>query len=318
MSDSKSHSENERNPVTDPLPEQARPDDAPAARVHDLGYKRYSGSRRPQSSRYRVIGTKVVSIAWRGWWRMKLWIIGAAITAFVMSVLMYASEGVSRFMRAGQELPLADALLPMSFQFFEITALALSMTVLASLVANDMRTGAFEFYFSRPVRAWDYVCGKFMGAVLIMGMVLFLGPVILAVVRISLSEDVAGALHLLPRAALVGALATLVYAVLPLAFSAVSSSKLHTVPAWGAFYFLTTILIPLISHQTGILTLEALDIPRSIHTLAYATFDVVPIFDRERPEPWVSVVGLVGYITVGLIVLHWRVSKAEKRGMGGG
>ena len=290
----------------------------PAARVHDLGYKRYTGARKSQSSRYRVIGRKVVSIAWRGWWRMKLWIMGASLTAFVITVLMYASEGVSRFMRAGEKLPLSDALLPMSFQFFEISAFALSMTVLASLVANDLRTGAFEFYFSRPVRAWDYVCGKVTGAVLIMGSVLFLGPIVLALVRIGLSEDVIGALHYLPRAALVGLLATLVYAIVPLTFSSISSSKLHTVPAWGAFYFLTTILIPVLSRGTGVLALEALDIPRSIHTLAYATFDVVPIFGSERPTAWVAIVGLLGYIVVGLAILYWRVSKAEKRGMGGG
>lgn len=292
-------------------------DEGAAARVHDLGYKRYSGSRKPQSSRYRVIGTKLVSIAWRGWWRMKLWIIGAALTAFIITVLMYVSEGVSRFMRAGQELPLSDALLPMSFQFFEISAFALSMTVLASVVANDMRTGAFEFYFSRPVRARDYVLGKVMGAILVMGMVLFLGPVILSVIRVGLAEDFAGSLHLIPRAALVGTLATLVYAVMPLMFSSISGNRLHTVPAWGAFYFLTTILVPVISRRTGFLALEALDIPRSIHTLAYAVFDVVPMFGAERPSAWVAVGGLCGYTVVGLIILYARVAAAEKRGMGG-
>lgn len=312
----------EREPSID-VPEQHQPTrpaamDEPAARVHDLGYKRYTGARRLQGTRYRVIGTKVVSIAWRGWWRMKVWILGASLTAFVITVLMYASEGVSRFMRAGQTLPLSDALLPMSFQFFEISAFALSMTVVASLVASDMRTGAFEFYFSRPVRAWDYVWGKVTGAIMLMGIVLFLGPIVLALVRIGLSEDVAGSLHYLPRAAMVGFLATIVYAVVPLAFSSISSSKLHTVPAWGAFYFVTSILVPLISRNTGMLTLEALDIPRSIHTLAYATFDVVPIFGRERPEAWVAVVGLIGYVAVGLAILYWRVASAEKRGMGGG
>lgn len=298
--------------------EPVSPDDQPAARVHDLGYKRYTGARLPQSSRYRVIGAKVVSMAWRKFWRMKMWIGGAVMTVAIISVLMYASESVSRFMRAGQKLPLSEALLPMSFQFFEISAFALSMTVLASLVANDLRTGAFEFYFSRPLRSWDYVLGKVTGAVLIIGTVLFLGPVILAVVRVGLSEDVAAALPDLLRAISVGFLATLTYAIVPVAFSSLSSSKMHTVPAWGAFYFLTTIMVPLISRETGVVHLQALDIPRSIHTLAYATFDVVPITSAERPAAWVAVVGLCGYILVGLAVLYWRVARAEKRGMGGG
>ena len=309
----------EREPVADVSgSEPAATAHEPAARVHDLGYKRYTGARRPQASRYRVIGYKFVSIAWRGRWRMKVWIIGASFTALVIAVLMYASEGLSRFMRAGQKLPLTDALLPMSFQFFEITAFALTMTVLASSIAGDLRTGAFEFYFSRPVRTWDYVSGKVAGAVIIVGVVLFLGPVILALVRIGLSEDVAGAVHLLPRAAFVGFLATMVYAVMPVMFSALSSNRLHTVPAWGAFYFLTTVLVPVLSKGTDIPALEALDIPRSIHTLAYATFDVVPLFERARPSVWVAIVGLVGYLTLGLAILYWRVSMAEKRGMGGG
>ena len=289
----------------------------PGARVHDLGYKRYTGTRRAQRTRYRVIGKKLLGSAWRGWWRMKLWVVGACLVTFVSSVLMYVSEGVSRFLRDGQKLPLADALLPMSWQFFQIWAFALSMTVLAAVVANDMRTGAFEFYFSRPVRTRDYVLGKVLGAVMIMGSVLFLGPLALAIVRLGLSEDVAGALHLLPKAALVGALATAAYAVVPLTFSAISSNRMHTIPAWGAFYFMTTIVVRLVSRETGILELEALNIPRSILTLAYAVFDVVPMVDAERPSATVAVAGLLGYVVVGLAVLLWRVSAAEKHGMGG-
>jgi hypothetical protein len=290
----------------------------PRGQVHDLGYKRYQGRRRAQSSRYRVIGRKLVSIAWRGWWRMKLWVIGAALCTLVITILMYVSEGVSRFMRAGQKLPLSDALLPMSFQFFEISAFALSMTVLASAIAGDLRTGAFEFYFSRPLRARDYVYGKLFGALMLTGVVLFLGPVVLALVRIGLSEDVFGALHLLPRAALIGAVAAVVYAVMPVMFSAISSNRLHTVPAWGAFYFATAILIPVISESTGLLYLQALDIPRSLHTLAYAVFDVMPIFDEQRPPAWNAVLGLGGYLAVGVGVLYWRVSTTAGRGLGGG
>ena len=38
----------------------------PAAAIHDLGYKRYVGTRRPQSTRWRVLVKNVVSTSWRG------------------------------------------------------------------------------------------------------------------------------------------------------------------------------------------------------------------------------------------------------------
>ncbi len=295
------------------------PGESAEARVHDLGYKRYQGARRPQATRYRTIARKLVSTAWRSFWRMKLWIILAVLIAFVMGLIMFLSEGVSQLMRDGEKLPLSDALLPMSYRFFQISAFALSMTVIASTVAADLRTGAFEFYFARPVRAVDYVLGKVWGAFLVVGCVLFLGPLVLAFLRVGLADvdHITGTLSLVPKAALVGLLATLVYTLVPLAFSSISSRARHTVPAWAAFYFLTSVLIPVISRETGMTSLEALDIPRSIHTLAYGVFDAVPITDSTRSTAGMAAAGLLAYSALGLSFLYWRVSQAERRGMGG-
>jgi ABC-2 type transport system permease protein len=298
-------------------PAQAAP---AAARVHDLGYKRYEGERRPQSTRYRTIARKVVTSAWRGWWRMKLWIITAAVTTFVIGTIMYVSEGLSSFFRAGQELPWAEALVPMSFGFYSLSALLLSLTVLASTVADDLRTGAFEFYFSRPVRPRDYVMGKLGGAVLIMGMILFVGPLLLTLFRLGLlgTNRLTGALHLVPKVMAVGVLATLVYAALPLAFSAISSRRRHTMAAWAAFYFIGGPIFQMLSMRTGIAELGVLNINGAIEAVAFDLFDVAPSVALAQPSGWVGLASITGYVTLSVVVIYWRVRAAERAGMGGG
>jgi ABC-2 type transport system permease protein len=291
-----------------------------AARVHDLGYKRYEGERRPQSTRYRTIARKVVSAAWHGWWRMKLWIITAAMTTFVIGTIVYVSEGLSSFLRAGQAVALTDALVPMSFGFFSLSALVVSLTVLAQAVADDLRTGAFEFYFSRPVRPRDYVMGKLGGGFLIMSMILFVGPLLLTLFRIGLlgTERITSSLHLVPKVMAVGALATAMFAALPLAFSAISSRRRHTMIAWAAFYFIAGPIFRTLAMRTGIEELTVLNINGAIEAVAFDLFDVAPGFGHAHPSGWLGLAAIAGYVTLSVVVIHWRVSAAQRAGMGGG
>ena len=48
-----------------------------AGQIHDLGYKRYVGSRRAVSTRWTVIMRHQIATAWAGWWRYKLWLVAA-------------------------------------------------------------------------------------------------------------------------------------------------------------------------------------------------------------------------------------------------
>ena len=57
--------------------------------IHDLGYKRYLGSRRPPSTRWRVIMRHQLAMGWRTWWRFKAPLSLAVITTFIAGGFIY-------------------------------------------------------------------------------------------------------------------------------------------------------------------------------------------------------------------------------------
>ena len=295
-----------------------------AAAIHDLGYKRYVGTRRPQSTRWRVLVKNVVATSWRGWWRMKVWVIGCAATTVGIGVPMYLSRNriVEELVPGGMALRWADALLPLSFQFLHFFALILAATTAAGSVARDFRAGAFEFYFSRPVRPVDYVLGKVVGSTLVASAALLAGPLLLSLFRVGLSRDldeVLATLGLVPRIALVGVMASLAYAVVPLAFSSLSTRPRITTAMWLAFYLLFGKTVEGLSFVMHLPDLAAISLPRAVEGFAFGLFQVtMPGFSRLTPGLAASYGSLLAYTAVGLAVLHVRVKQAERAGLGGG
>jgi len=297
-----------------------------ASAIHDLGYKRYLGTRRPQSTRWRVLVKNVVSTSWRGWWRMKMWVVGCAITTVGIGVPMYISRDriFDELVRRGVTIRWADALLPMSFRFFPWFAFILAAATAAGTVARDMRAGAFEFYFSRPVRPLDYMLGKVVGSALVVSTAMLAGPLLLSLFRVGLSrelDEILPTLSMVPRTALVGLLGSVAFAVVALAFSSLSSRPRITTAIWVAFYLLFGGVAEGLSHALRSPDLAALSLPRAVEGFAFGLFQVssaqVPGFD-VTPGIAVSYGSLLAYTAVGLVILNVRVRQAERAGLGGG
>jgi hypothetical protein len=298
----------------------------PAAAIHDLGYKRYVGTRRPQSTRWRVIVKNLVATSWRGWWRMKVWIIGAVLTTVGIGVPMYIAKYISDrpetsdFTRGGTLMSWADALLPMSFQFYSWFGFVLGCTVAAAQVARDLRAGAFEFYFSRPVRPIDYMLGKVGGTVLVMALGVAAGPFVLSLFRVGLSrssDDLVTTLTMVPRAALVGVVAAMAYAVIPLALSTLSPRPRITISMWVVFYFIYGSIANALAFGLHKADLAVLNVGQAVSGLAYGVFEVT-VPHQPVPSVGASTAALAAYIGVGLVLIHMRVRQAERAGLGGG
>jgi ABC-type transport system involved in multi-copper enzyme maturation permease subunit len=296
-----------------------------AAAIHDLGYKRYLGTRRPQSTRWRVLVKNTVSTAWRGWWRMKAWTVGCIIATVVFGAWMYIArdELVQEMMRRGLTVRWDNVLLPMSFRGYRWFAFVLAAATAAGAVARDMSAGAFEFYFSRPVRPLDYMLGKVIGATLVLGAALLAGPILLALFRVGLSrnlDEVIPAMVFVPRMALVGATAAIAYAVVALAFSSLSTRARITVALWVGFYLLLGGTVEAMAAAMSAPDLAALSLPRAVEGLAFGVMHMrVPDgLTRVTPGVALSYASLVAHIAVGLIVLHVQVRRAERAGLGGG
>lgn len=293
------------------------------ARIHDLGYRRYLGTRRPQATRWRVIMRHVIGGAWVGWWRMKLWVIAAVMTTVASAALMFFLEDkVAPLMGAGGvKLPFLDAILPMSLSFFTKAAFMFSLTVGATIIARDLRAGAFEFYFSRPVRPIDYVAGKLSGLFVVAFILVGAGPLLLALFRLGLATTSGGVSEQLPlvgKTALVSLLGAAAYSTIPLAFSTLSAQRFHALGAWAAFYFVVGGIGIGISHGSGAGAYGALDIPTALTGMAYHLFDAFPLTRTPLPPLWACITSLVGFSTLATVVVYVRVAHAQRRGLGGG
>ena len=294
-----------------------------AAAVHDLGYKRYIGTRRPQHTRYRVIVGNVLSTSWRGWWRWRIWLSIAAIVMIVIAVLMerLQDKTIKGFTTAaGFDMNWADVLIPMSFDWFTSMAFVLSLTIGAMIVGKDLASGAFEFYFSRPVRPVDYIIGKVGGMVIITATVLLLIPFLLTAMRVGLSSgsgELQDSLILVPKSLAVGLLASAAYAIGPMMFCAIAREPRSAMAWWAGFYIFVGGMIQGIALGLDVPELMVLDLKAAVMTVVYGTYETMPN-NVQFPPIWLGVLACTAYIALGLAAVRYRVNRAQREGMGGG
>ncbi len=317
-----------------PRPAPPTPPAPPTGTVHDLGYKRYLGTRLPQHLRWRVIMGQQISYAWKTWWRWKLQMVSAVVATLVAGAVMYvASDTAMNILRpAGAErggdfnpvgqmaLRFIDGILPLSVIWYCKIGFIASMTVAASTVAADIKTGAFSFYFARSVRPVDYVVGKVAGLMLLAAILVLAGPLLLAILRVGLAEDTSQIMPLLRgllNAGVVGALALLIYSIIPLGFSALVADRRWSVGLWALYYVAVGSIMTGLGHVL-VPQLAALDLAGALSRVSFALFDVSL---TGRPLGDFSVAWDVGSIALhtllALGLVSWRVAKASRDGVGG-
>lgn len=289
--------------------------------IRDLGYARYAGSRRPIATRWRVIARNTIGVAWKTWWRFKSSLGLAVITTFVAGGLLYfASEKLGILARDGLRLRLVDSVLPQSTQWFCRVAFLPTLTVGAGLVAGDVASGAFTFYFARSVRPRDYVLGRVAGFALLMATIVMAGPVALALLRLGLAESTAELvdnLVIVPKALAIGGFAVLVYAAVPLGFSALVSSRRAALALWAAYY----LVVGNMAFALGSVSspwFGAFDLPSCIQSIAFAMFDVQFSFGSRLVVPTTAaVISIVAHAVVAITVMAVQVRRARAAGVGG-
>jgi len=292
--------------------------------IHDLGYKRYAGTRRDAGTRWRVIMRHQIAMAWKTWWRFKAWLGMAVLVSFIAGAVMYIFSnrmfhGMGRVGDAA--LMVRDVALPQSIAWYCRAAFLCSLTLGATIIAGDVQSGAFTFYFARSVRPRDYVIGKLAGLGAIMAIITLVGPVLLAGLRLGLCSsmsDVIDHLWLLPKAFLVGALATCAYAAVPLGFSALADSRRTALAMWAAYYLVggtIAIMIGRISHTGWI---SALDLPTAVEGVTGRLFEAPVIGGSVSHVSLAEGVGSLIVQMIAAITLVWiNVDRSQKSGVGG-
>ena len=309
--------------MSDEAPAPVAPRASPVGRavIHDIGYARYAGERRPPSSLWRVIMRHHLSYGWKTIWRFKPWLFAAVVITVVVGVLMYVSQNTlfENLRRQGGPLRFLDGLLPYMYRFYVTPAFFLSMTVGAAVVARDRETGAFTFYFSRPVRPIDYVIGRLIGMTILMAIIIALGPVLLAMFRIGLARSTSEAVDLIPwvgRALLVGVLASVAYAALPLAASSLAGKRTNALGMWAAYYVIGTTIITIIAFKTWH-PLAAIDLPVAVSSLATGLWDIELLGGQFRVSVTAAIISLVAQSAIAIYVFHRQIARTAAGSVGG-
>jgi hypothetical protein len=293
-----------------------------AGQIHDLGYKRYVGSRRAVSTRWTVIMRHQIATAWAGWWRFKVWLVAAFLVTAVSSVLLYTLgnrlfRGIGGF--GGVLTRFVDGILPDSTIWYCKAGFIVSLAISATVVAGDLQSGAFTFYFSRSMRPRDYVLGKLAGLGVMVALVMAAGPLVLAAVRVGLSDSLDQAIAMLPtlyKALAVGALGTVLYTAIPLGFSALLTNRRHAMAVWAAYYLLVGWLALLLSWLTTP-ELAALDLASALHAVSLHLFGLHALGRMPEPSTSAAVIAILGHAAIAIGLVVWRVRRAQQTGVGG-
>ncbi len=283
--------------TADALPSPSESGSRPAGTIHDLGYKRYIGTRRAPGTRWRVITRHQIAISWKTWWRFKSALGLAVITTFVAGGLMYfASDQLSRLARGPLRLQLVDSVIPQSIAWYCRVGFLTSLMVGAGVVAGDVQSGAFTFYFARSVRPRD------------------------AALRLGLSEstdELVGNLQILPKALAIGVLATLVYAIVPLGFSALVANRRYALAMWAAYY----LVVGTMAYMLGWVSsgsIAALDLPNALQAVAFDLFDVDFRFGRTLTIPTgAAVASILAHAAAAIAIVSYSVRRSQITGVGG-
>jgi len=291
--------------------------------IHDLGYKRYVGTRSSVGTRWTVIMRHQIATAWKGWWRFKLWLISAMMATAIAAGFLYLASGkLFRMMSGmgGQVIKFADGILPLSTLWYCKVGFIVSLTIGATLVAGDVGSGAFTFYFARSVRPRDYVLGKLAGIGVLVALIMLAGPVLLAGLRLGLSDDLDQLIALLPivyKALAIGLCGTLIYTAVPLGFSSLFTNKWLALGLWAAYYLVLGSMAAGLGFLTRSPSVSALDLPSALQAVSFALFDLHLNGPRDTTSLGPALASILGHAAIAIGLVFWRVRAAQQAGVGG-
>ncbi len=295
----------------------------PAGAIYDLGYKRYLGTRRPVSTRWRVIMRQQIAMAWKKWWRFKMPLAGAVVTMFITGGLIYGGNVLRGFGLSQSNIILTyvDAGLPLAMRFFWMSAFMLTLTLGSTIVATDTQSGAFTFYYVRSIRPVDYVLGKLAGFGLLVASIVLVPPFLLALFRLGMSDDIDDAiahLNIIPETLAIGLLATLAYTAVPLALSSLVGNRRYALALWAAYYVIVGNIAFGLSFGVS-KYFAVIDIPTVLQTLTFELFDLPSIMRRGfgRLSFETALIGLLVQAGLAIVILWYQVSRDQKTGVGG-
>jgi ABC-2 type transport system permease protein len=285
--------------------------------IRDRGYQPYTGAYTPQAGRWALITRRMLRLAVPQWWVILI-IVGAALRLLGGALVVWFVTKTMGLVPPGtpvDQMPNPDnsvlgiivdgtGTLVLSFM--------LALFIGGGAIADDARVGAFQFYFARPVTKTQYLVGKLVPVLVLVGSITIGPGVLLALLRIALLPTGDEALHKLPialAAIATGAIVTVVLSLPALALSATSSRRGYVQGAYATLFVLPWLLGGIFAASTRSPWANILSLPAHLANVGQYLFRM-PHGDRALPV-WVSGLVLAAVVVGAFVWLRRRLEDIE-------
>jgi ABC-2 type transport system permease protein len=276
--------------------------------IHDQGYRRYAGRRRPHGTAWWVIARQqtLTIMSRKRYWLLLLlaWIPFVARVVQIYLATNFQQAAFAEFLATTPKL-FRD------FLGFQVLFVFLLLVGAAGAIADDRRANALQVYLSKPLTRVEYIAGKLCSPLIFVLGVTLLPALLLLAVHVLFSGSltfVVQNLYLLPAVLLYSITLALLGTFIMLALSSLSKSGRFTALMFTGMFFFTSAMYQALQRITGS-GLWALMSPRDLLTVIGDAAFRMP---GPRALPlWAALLGVAVIIAVSVAVLERRIRGVE-------
>jgi ABC-2 type transport system permease protein len=266
--------------------------------INPIQYRAWKGERTALNLRVYVILKSI--------FRHGLRSTGVKILLIVSFLLVYAFQFVSVILMDHETLEAGVMSSDFNAIGLALFAMILTAVITSDLISEDLSNKSFVLYFSRAIKTRDYLVGKAGGAILVMSLLCFLPPVLLAVASIltQSGSDYWSSIKVLGSTVAAGALATVLFVPYGLMLSSVTARRSYAAVGTFMSFFVLTIISGIFSEFDGAW--------RVISPAESLSFAVDWMFGQSLPtyiNGGALFAFLASFIIIPALVLYWRVQR---------
>jgi len=273
--------------------------------IHDQGYRRYPGRRRPTGTAWWVIARQQIrTVLSQKRYLILLLLAWVPFVGRVVQIYLAANFQQASFLATSAQL----------FRgFLDQQGLFVFLLIVGAsgAIADDRRANALQVYLSKPLTRVEYIAGKLFAPLAFVLGVTLLPALLLLVVHVAFSGSltfVVQNLYLLPAIVLYSVTLGMLGTFTMVALSSLSKSRRFTALTYTGLFFFTSALYQALRNITGS-RLWALMSPRDlIEVIGDAAFRM----PGQRALPlWAALLGVTAMVGASVLVLERRIRGVE-------
>jgi ABC-2 type transport system permease protein len=273
--------------------------------IHDQGYRRYAGGRRPHGTAWWVIARQQIrTVLSQKRYLALLLLAWIPFVARVVQIYLAANFQQAAFLATSAQL---------FRSFLDQQGLVVFLLIVGAsgAIADDRRANALQVYLSKPLTRIEYIAGKLFAPMAFVLSVTLLPALLLLIVHVAFAGSltfVTQNLYLLPAILLYSITLALLGTFTMVALSSLSKSRRFTALTFTGLFFFTSAMYIALQRITGS-RLWALISPRDMLTVIGDAAFRIP---GERALPlWAALLGVTVVIGASVLVLERRIRGVE-------